>query len=277
MVTVPTQSGVSSFFHLFPYLIFIMKSVLRLFPLLITLFAYTSLSSCKKSSNDCPAPSPVTIKQNGPVIDGWPLNLEAEIQSTGYLYKWTGPNGWEHLYDAYASDAYLQTRPKISFADAGEYKLQLVYNGCVEYEGKVIVEVKSAPAPTCNNTANTSNSSVVGLGDYSFKYLNFSSSIGSYLIEASEGVAGGDHMHFAFLGDEPPLPGTYKTSGYWGLEPGKVGLYITSGAYDFVANLDQTVYVNKVNSKLDVSFCSLRFSNPMNPSKPITVSARIVQ
>lgn len=247
-------------------------------PFFLLIFIFSSLLSCKKSSNDCPEPSPVTIKQNGPVIDGWPLTLEAEIQSTGYLYKWTGPNGWEHLYDAYASNAYLQTRSKISFADAGEYKLQLVYNGCVEYEGKVTVEVKAAPAPSCNLTANTSTSSVVGVGDYSFKYLNFAASSGAYLIEASEGVGGaGDHMHLAFLGDEPPLAGTYKTNGYWGNEPGKVGLFITSGTYDFVASPDQTVYVNKVNNKLDISFCSLRFNNPMNPSKPITVSTRIVQ
>jgi hypothetical protein len=255
-----------------------MHFVLRPFTLLIVFFLYILHSSCKKSSNDCPAAAPIIIKHSGPIIAGWPLHLEAEFQSTAYLYKWSGPNGWEQHYITFASDAYLQTRENMTTADAGEYKLQLVNNGCVEYEGKVVVEVIAAPAPPCNIAANTSTSSVAGVGNYSFGYRNFSASSGHYFISGSQGSGpGGDYMRFAFLGDDLPLPGTYKTDGYFGMQRGKVGLYIGAGTYDFVANPDQTVYVNKVNNKIEVSFCSLRFNNPLSPQNPITVSAKIVQ
>ena len=244
---------------------------------LFVLCLYTFLLSCTKS-NSCPDPSSVTINHNGPVIAGWPLRLEADVQSMGYLYRWYGPNGWTKIYEAYASDAYLQEIENITAAGAGEYKLNLIdENGCVAYQGTTMIEVITAPAPPCNIAANTSTSSVSGVGDYNFIYRNFSESSGNYLITGREIVPGGDVMRFAFVGSVLPLPGIYKTNGYFGLEQGKVGLYINAGTYDFVANPDQKVYVNRVNNKIEISFCSLLFNNPLSPANPITISAKIVE
>lgn len=238
------------------------------------LFLGVVLSSCEKKSDGCPAPSPITIKNNGPIVAGWPLQLEAEFQSTSYLYHWTGPNGWEKHYQTYASDAYLQERTNMTTADAGVYKLQLIQGDCIKYEGTINIEVKAAPLPSCNIAANTSTSSVAGIGDMSFSYRNSAASSGTYIMTGSEP---GQSMKISFLGDVPPLPGTYKTNGYWPFSPGKVGLYITSNTYDFVANPDQTVYVNKVNNKLEVTFCGVRFNNPLGSPNPITISAKMVE
>lgn len=255
-----------------------MNYFFRAFSLPVLLLLIIIIPSCQKSSANCPDALSVSIQYNGPVVEGWPLILTANVQSTAYLYKWTGPNGWKQEYETYASDAYLQERQNISFADAGEYKLQLVNtDGCVEYEGTINVEVIAAPSPPCNISANSSISSAAGVGEYYFTNRYFSPSSGHYLISGSEGGAGGDYMRFAFLGESLPLPGVYKTGGYFGMEPGKVGLYVSSGTYDFVANQGHNVYVSKVNSKIEVSFCSLVFNNPLSPSHPITISAKIVQ
>ncbi len=57
----------------------------------------------------------------------------------------------------------------------------------------------------------------------------------------------------------------------------QVGLYINTGTYQFVTNSDQNLYVNKVNGKLEVTFCSIVFNNPFDLSYPITISARIIE
>jgi hypothetical protein len=254
-----------------------MNYFFRALPLLVVFFLFAFMSSCQKSGN-CPDAKSLTILHNGPVIEGWPLQLEADYQTTAYLYKWSGPNGWKQEYETYASDAYMQERVNITVADAGEYKLQLVNaEGCVEYEGTTQVEVIPPPTPPCNISANSSVSSAAGVGDYSFNYRLFSASSGHFFVSCSEIAPGGDNMKFAFLGNDLPLPGTYLTSGYFGMEPGKVGLYIGTGTYDFVAHPGQTVFVNKVNNKIQISFCSLLFNNPLSPPNPITISAKIVQ
>jgi len=235
------------------------------------------LVACTKSSK-CPDPLPLTITQNGPVIVGWPLYLDASVASTGYLYKWDGPNGWKKHYEVYSSDANEQYIPAVTMAEAGEYRVQLIdYEGCVAYEGSTVVEVIDAPTANCNVAANTSTSSVAGVGDYTFNYRSFSGSGNFYIASGSQVVGGGHFMRFAFLGAEEPLPGIYYTDGYFGLEYDKVGLYIETGTYQFVANPNQPVYVTKVNGKLQLKFCSLLFNNPMNPSNPLTISASLNQ
>jgi hypothetical protein len=235
------------------------------------------LASCTKSDK-CPDPIQITITQNGPVVAGWPLELEASIASTGYLYKWDGPNGWKMHYEIYASDANLQHFPAVTTAEAGEYRVQLIdYEGCVAYEGSTIVEVTEAPTASCNIANNTSTSSVAGVGDYTFNYRSFSGGGNFYFASGSEVTPGGHFMRFAFLGGEQPLPGIYYSGGYFGLEYNKVGLYIETGTYQFVANPNQKVYVTKVNGKLEIKFCSLIFNNPMNPSNPLTISASLTQ
>jgi hypothetical protein len=180
-------------------------------------------------------------------------------------------------YIIYSSEAYLQFRENMTMADKGEYKLQMInQQGCIEYEGSVMVDVIQAPNPTCTIAANTSTSSVAGVGDYNFVYRNFSASSGFFDVTGRETVPG-DVMHFSFLGNVAPLPGVYKTSGYFSTGTDKVGLWIGASTVDFVSNPDQTVYVKKVNNKIEITFCALKFNNPMSPSNPVTVSAKIVQ
>lgn len=251
-----------------------------LFPtrLLIILICISIIfTSCEKQDK-CPETMSVIIEQNGPVYAGWPLYLKADVQSMAYLYKWTGPNGWKQEYQYFASDAYQQQRLNMTAADAGDYKLQLLTSeGCIAYEGSTTVKVLTAPTIPCTVPANKSLSSVVGVGDYNFIYRTFSSSSSYYIVSGMEIVPGGHFMRFAFVGENPPLPGVYKTSGYFGRDPDQVGLYIETGTYQFTANPDQLVYVNKVNNKLEVTFCSLKFNNPLNQANPITISAKIVQ
>ena len=93
-----------------------------------------SFVSCKKVTTpavDCPPASTVGITTNSPVIVGWPLTLTTE-DDFSFLYKWTGPNGWEIDYNYHASDAYIQGKLVTTMADAGIYKVQRRYSdGCV--------------------------------------------------------------------------------------------------------------------------------------------------
>jgi len=240
-------------------------------------FSLFLISCSKPSTSDCPTPSTILITTNSPVIEGWPLRLEANYQSITHLYKWSGPNGWKMDYVIYSSDAYLQGRENMTMADKGEYKLQMVTDqGCIEYEGTVMVDVIKVPDPTCTVPANTSTSSVAGVGDFNFLIRNFSASSGFYDITGRETVPG-DIMYFSFLGNVPPLPGVYKTSGYFATGADKVGLYIKAFTVDFVSDPDQTVFVKKVNNKLEITYCALKFGNPTSPSNLVTISAKLVQ
>jgi hypothetical protein len=265
------------YFYRYPQTPNVMKLLNLYRPLMICLGFCMMLISCTKPNSNCSDPISLTIDHNGPLYPGWPLYLEADIQSTAYLYKWSGPNGWKKDYQIFSSDAYHQEILNVTAAEAGEYKLRLIdTEGCVAYEGSTTVEVLTAPTVPCTVAANTSTSSVVGVGDFTFVNRSFSGGGGYYMVSGSQ-VVGGHYMRFAFLGDTPPLPGVYKTSGFFSHEPGDVGLYIETITHQFVANPDQSVYVNKVNNKLEVTFCAVKFNNPINPASPITISAKIVQ
>jgi hypothetical protein len=253
-----------------------MKQLTRLGILSLVLPSLVALPSCIKNTSQCPPTEhSITIETNSPVIEGWNLELKAPDQTMEYKYRWTGPDGWTQHYTYMSSEANQQERLNVTAAAAGEYKLVLVTaDGCVEYVGSTIVEVIPAPVAPCTVAANTSTSSVVGVGGQAFTSRYFAQESGHYMVTAG---AVGESMVLSFHGNGELVPGVYKTNGYWGLEYGKVGLYINVSPYEFVAHPDQTVYVNKVNNKLEVSFCSLKFNNPLSPANPITISAKIVQ
>jgi len=250
-----------------------MKSPVPKQAILAVLCLYICLLSCSKSTK-CPAAQTLTINQNGPVVTGWPLRLEADIQSTHYKYKWSGPNGWQKQYDEYASDAYMQINENMTAAEAGEYKLELINaDGCVEYEGITMVDVISTPP--CNTTVNTSTSSIAWKGNFKFIYRSFSESNGHYVMSGAETVLG-DYMGIAFPSDVIPESGIYKTGEYFGIESGKVGLFIAVGGYTYMANPDQPVFVSRINNKIQIDFCSVRFDN-LNSADPLIISAKIVE
>ena len=240
---------------------------------LFILCLYIFLLSCSKSNN-CPETPSVFINLNETAIVGWPLRLEAEVQSTGYIYKWSGPNGWEKRYDTNTSDAYVQIRENMTAADAGEYKLQLINaDGCVEHEEKTMVNVTSTP--TCNTAANTSTSSIGGLGNFNFATRTFVAGNGHYAMTGRDATPG-DYMAIVFPTDIYPEPGIYKTGEQMGTEPGKVGVFIAVAANTYLANPGQPVFVTRVNNKIEIAFCWLHFEN-LNPANPLIISAKIVE
>ncbi len=252
-----------------------MKFTLTPTTFILIFFLSIVLLSCKKSSNECPATRSITI-QNGPVIEGVGLQLEAEFQSTDYLYKWDGPNGWH--YESADSNAYRPTRENMTAADTGEYKLQLVRNNCIEYEGSIrIAAVTPQPVPPCTFRANSSSSVDPYQVDYFYiqNYFGPTADHTYYQINGHDSNRGGHFLVFQFLGGNAPLPGTYKTSATLN-EPGKVQLFIAFN-WTFNALPDQTVYITKVNNKLEASFCSLTFNAPTDPTTLYTVSGRLVQ
>ena len=240
---------------------------------LAILCLYICLQSCSKSNN-CPETPSIIYNLNETVIVGFPLRLEAETQTTGYIYKWSGPNGWGKQYDTNTSDAYVQVRENMTVADAGEYRLQLINtDGCADYEEKTMVEVKSTP--TCSPAANTSTSSIAGLGNFNFATRTFVAGNGHYAMTGGD-TAPGDYLAIVFPNDILPEPGIYETGEQMGTEPGKVGVFIAVAGNTYLANPGQPVFVSRVNNKIEITFCWVHFEN-LNPANPLIISAKIVE
>ncbi len=240
---------------------------------ILCFFLLFVLISCEK--NNCDDPSNNIIESNSPVVAGWDINLEATSVAGG-RFVWTGPNGWEIDYQTIASDANLQTVQAATMQASGEYVVK-VYNheGCLVSEGTTTVEVIAPPEAPCSIAANTSSSSVAGVGNYNFTSRNFSVTSSYYTVTGS---AGGDYLRFGFWGQTRPKPGIYEIDGgYFGTEYGTTGLYIRGGLYDFMAQGGKVYVTAAATGKLTVAFCNVSFSNPLNPSIPITISARITE
>ncbi len=250
----------------------------------LTLTAITVIilfSSCTKEAIDditgnsnCPAKGNIEIITNSPVIVGWPLTLSS-LEYMEYLYKWEGPNGFLVNYNFHSSEADDQGKLVTTFADSGTYRLQLRdSDGCIVYEGTTRVEIIDAPTAPCNVTNNTSTSSVVGVGGSTYTSVNGNGSGDYYTIDAS---GGGEVLTVRFLGDAPPTPGVYKSSGGWfPFENRQVGIFVHTGIVDFVMHPDFDVYVTNVGGKTQVSFCTCSFSNPIS-STPINISAKLTE
>lgn len=241
---------------------------------LFVIYFILVLFSCKKK---CPAPDKVEITHSGPVVVGWPLKLET-TGSMNHLFRWYGPNGWKIENAVFSSEAHVVYRQNLTLNDGGEYKVQRVTaEGCVEYEGTVTVSVIEAPNPPCAIAANSSSSSVGGVGSYSFVHKTFGASGNNYLVSASQNVIG-DVMKFGFYGSARPIPGVHKTiNNHFASDFGTVGIYIEAPGNQFMVYADQEVYVTLKNGKLSISFCNLLFSNPYNQSSPIKISANITE
>jgi hypothetical protein len=244
--------------------------------ILISVLFASFFFACKKDS--CGSPSDLIIETNSPVVSGWNLTLK-----TGDLYGryvWTGPDGWSEEYGGYTSESYRQELSSVSLRSSGEYTVK-VYNdqGCIIGQGKTNVEVINPPPAPCTIARNTSTSSVIGVGTYNFASQDFGASSGYYLVSGTTAGGGGaPYLRFGFVGQTRPKPGKYTIDGgYFGAAFGTTGVFIQSGAYQFVAQ-GGTVYVTLTsNNKLSVSFCDVTFSNSINPAAPFRVSANVTE
>lgn len=249
---------------------------MKTYYLLIAVTVTGLLFSCTKtnsSGSDCPAASTVSITTNSPVIEGWPLILTT-ADDMSFLYKWSGPNSWLIDYNYYSSTAYQQGKLTTTMADAGVYTVQRRYaDGCIYDEGSTTVQIITAPPPPCTVTNNTSSSNVIGVGGVPYSNLYFQGGGGIFMVQ---GTGGGQSITFHFNGNTAPKPGIYKTSGYFANDEATVGVYITASPYDFINTSGQDVYVNKVGTKTQVSFCNCIFTNPLG-STVIRISARITE
>jgi hypothetical protein len=234
------------------------------------------LISCKK--DNCGDPSKNFLLSNSPVVEGFDIFLEATAVQGG-RFVWSGPNGWSKDYQTIASDANLQTISTVSAQASGEYRVKVYnYEGCLVSEGTTTVEIIPPPNAPCTIVANTSQSSVGGIGNYNFVSRVFSVTSSYYTVTGSASLAGGgDFLRFGFWGQTRPKPGIYNIhGGYFGDEYGTTGLWIQSGGYQFLAQ-DGKAYVTSNNGKLTVAVCDVKFNNPINPNNPFTVSAKITE
>jgi hypothetical protein len=251
-------------------------NILALF-LLFALF-----TSCKKTSTaeddttpNCVAPYIASIATNSPVVVGWPIDISTSNNMYGY-YTWFSPSGGTLEQKGFTSSSfYGYYKSAASFSDSGTYRLEVKINGCLQDSGNFKIKIIAPPTPPCTTTNNTSTSNVIGVGGDTYTSRDFNNNVITAYpsIGSSEGA-----LHFSFWGNTAPKPGKYKTNGstFSGVET-EVGCWLTYfPGRQFINKANQDVYVNMVNGKMQISFCSCGFTNPIGASA-ITISARITQ
>lgn len=246
---------------------------MRFFTTLVLISTLFFLNSCKKKTEECSeTPEPVSMSSNGPVVEGWPLVLTTANYEDGYTYRWKGPNGWsaETTLSPDCYEPYKVTIDSASINASGNYLVELLHEGCVVNRGSVNVQVIAPPTPPCSITNNSSTTTLGGVGGISYPIVSHTGGI-NYSVYATNG---NQTINFVFKNGEPK-PGMYLVeSGYFPSENDRVSVYIQAGFYDFFMESYYTVYVNKVNGKLQFSFCNGHFSNPVG-STPVIISAKV--
>lgn len=246
---------------------------MKILPAFMLLSSFFLIVSCKKKDCSDDSSEIIQLTANTPVYEGWPLYLTTESNES-CTYEWTGPNGWHKNYDYYSNMNGSEIIESMTQDKAGKYAVYLRSEGCVVKRAMVDVVISPVPAPPCNTANNTSTTNLGGVGGVTYTYVSSSSSGSTYNIQASNASQA---ITFNFNGDHVPLPGVYKTeSGYYPSSDAmnKVGVYIGTGFYDFVIKPDFDVYVNKVNGKTVISFCSAGFNNPVG-STNVVISAKV--
>jgi hypothetical protein len=226
--------------------------------------------SCKKDIN-CGDTYNIQISTNSPVIVGWPIYLNTTSDEAN-LFHWTGPNGWDVNYEIHSTDASSQQKAIANLADAGLYKVELRSSeGCIIFRGTTNVQVIPPPAAPCTITNNSCSSNTTGFSVNNYTYINFSNNEST--VEAS-GSSNNQVLKFRFKRNQIPKPGIYKSSGYSSDDDVNVGCWISAFPNDFMCQPNQSIYVNRINGKLQVAFCNLEFSNPIG-SSILKVSAKV--
>ena len=232
------------------------------------------LSSCFKISDKEPCDlKDIEVTTNSPVIEGWPIYLSARPSQTE-SYNWVGPKG------KISPQGYEQNSIQVlnsTYADSGIYKLELTNTfGCLEFSRSTLIKVIPPPLAPCVVTNNSSTSTVVGVGGTNYTYVSFSNNVANAypVVSSSENA-----LNFRFYGNVTPKPGVYKTTQSINIidNENQVGCWIRKfPLYEFICLERQDVYVNKVNGKLQISFCNAQFTNPIGTSV-IRISAKITE
>lgn len=240
---------------------------------IILFAAIVLLAACEKNEEPCVLKN-VEVTTNSPVIVGWPIYIKTRSTQTE-TYKWIAPNG-----STISPGGYDQSTFQIlnaAYSDSGNYRLEITNTfGCFEYKGNSNVKIIAPPSAPCNVPNNTSTSNVIGLGDETYISVQYSyNTFNAYPLVASSNRS----LHFKFFGNLPPKPGIYKTVyNTVSIEnEGEVGCWIsTFPLNEYVNKASQNVYVNKVNGKLQISFCNAQFTNPIGTAS-IVISAKITE
>lgn len=231
------------------------------------------MNSCEKTQKGCAQIETTYITSNGPVIEGWSLELSAGQFSDQAVYHWTGPNGWSKTtkYEFNDPDPWRLTRDSMTMNDAGNYSVEVLDQGCTVQRAVVNVQVTEAPQPPCTVTNNSSTTNMGGVGGTTYSVVSHTSGL-NYMVYATNGS---QTINFVFENGEEPKPGMYLIDqGYYPSEKDHAAVYIQSGFYDFFLESYYTLYVNKVNGKLQFSFCNGKFTNPIS-NNPIIISAKV--
>lgn len=242
---------------------------------LLLLAALFFLNSCEKKKKECSDDVKNTyITSNGPVIEGWSLELSTENVSDQAVYQWKGPNGWWKTtkYDFNNPTPWKLIRDSLTMNDAGNYYVEVIDQGCIVQRGVTSVQVIDAPLPPCTVANNSSTTNLGGVGGTTYSIVSHTGGI--YYNVYATNASGSQTINFVFK-DGEPKPGMYLVDqGYHPSEKNHASVYIQSGFYDFFLESYYTVYVNKVNGKLQFSFCNGKFTNPIS-SNPIIISAKV--
>jgi hypothetical protein len=231
------------------------------------------LLSCEKTNdNPCEAPDTISMINNGPKIIGWPI--EISVSSYSGNYKWVSPNGGTMEQAGFVSIGSNAYRKDVTtYADSGLYRIEIRNEDCLEYIANTQVKLTAAPLAPCSSSNNTSTSTVGGVGGTTYTNISFGNNGNN--IQASG--ANGETLNIQFAGTIKPREGKYTTTAGSGtLSSFQVSCWITKFPYDFNDMSGQDMFVNNVNGKMQISFCSNQFTNPLG-SSVIKVSGKIVE
>jgi hypothetical protein len=233
------------------------KTLLFLFAFVWVIF----LSGC--STNEaitCYLPN-VPITSNSPLVPGATLQLNTPPgYESDVSYNWSGPNNFQsNLQNPSIAD--------VKTSMAGEYKLKTTKGICESKESTVLVEI-TAPNIPCNPDNNT----VVFNGNdkYSIYYVYLGKVSDNYSIEAN-GYGASLIIDFAdYVTPEPGIYSICKDCPTSFLKSNEV--CVTLYHSDYSNAREGFVYISKIDGKLVVQFCDLKFQfNSFN----YTVSSKL--
>lgn len=93
-----------------------------------------------------PLPAKPNAGSNTPLCAGSNLNLTATSTTTGVSWSWTGPT-------SFSSTSQNPTRTSVTTADAGNYIVSAILNGCASKDTETVVINPIPPAPTAGSNS----------------------------------------------------------------------------------------------------------------------------